>query len=468
MKKLTIALSILICIVSTPTEAELSTGIEAYRNEEYAAAFKELKEPAQKGNSISQFLLGVLYRNGYGVKQSDSLALEWFLKAAKNGNADAMEEVATAYAVGAGVSPNFHIAFDWLISGAQIKGYSYFSQPPKHEATFEKGTKEYAAFVERLRSFETDTRKKAERGEVDAQVKLGYLYLTFQASAIEGVESDFTQAYGWWLNAAKKSDIRAQVLLADSYLLGLVVNRDKKQAEKWLLEAANKGNANAQLKLARLYGFKSDLLSAAATDIPVNVPLAIEWAEKASAQGMLEAQSVLGTLLIQSGTNEKGIARAVGLLTKASDAGLMEASLMLGDLFSSGNSVPRDYVKAITFYQKPWVSDKYSSSRVARMYELGLGVPMDKLRAIQLYEVAAKNDIGAPIHKKLASLYESLPHSDPSKAFQHYVTAGIAGDLESMRRLETAYRKGELGQSIDETKAQVWTERIAQTIKTKK
>ena len=45
---------------------------------------------ASSGDAKAQYILGIIYSNGYGVEQNYIVAKKWYLKAAKQGNKDAL------------------------------------------------------------------------------------------------------------------------------------------------------------------------------------------------------------------------------------------------------------------------------------------------------------------------------------------------------------------------------------------
>ena len=61
------------------------------------------REAAKQGCAAAQYNLGVMYKNGRGVKQDDAQAVAWFRKAAEQGNTDAQKELGRMYATGRGV-----------------------------------------------------------------------------------------------------------------------------------------------------------------------------------------------------------------------------------------------------------------------------------------------------------------------------------------------------------------------------
>jgi TPR repeat protein len=58
----------------------------AYRKGDHAAALRVLRPPANQGDAVAQFNLGVMYDNGHGVPQDHVLAYMWFNLSAAQGN----------------------------------------------------------------------------------------------------------------------------------------------------------------------------------------------------------------------------------------------------------------------------------------------------------------------------------------------------------------------------------------------
>ncbi len=88
---------------------------------------------------------------------------------------------------------------------------------------------------------------------------------------------------------ANSGDIAAQVAIGDCYADGKGVARDYKQAAEWYLKAADKGDVAAELHLAALYRDGSK-------NFPRDMTQAAEWYRKAADQGDPTAQGTLGTL----------------------------------------------------------------------------------------------------------------------------------------------------------------------------
>jgi len=62
---------------------------------------KLFRQAADKGNAQAQYNLGIMYKNGQGVKRDDKEAVKWFQRAADQGHAKAQSNL--------GVIENHHI-----------------------------------------------------------------------------------------------------------------------------------------------------------------------------------------------------------------------------------------------------------------------------------------------------------------------------------------------------------------------
>lgn len=81
----------------------------------------------------------------------------------------------------------------------------------------------------------------ASKGDVDAQVFLGFMYDRGQ-----GVQQSYKQALTWYLKAATQGDAQAQAKLGLMYGNGRGVPQDLVQAHKWYSLAALTGNEDAR------------------------------------------------------------------------------------------------------------------------------------------------------------------------------------------------------------------------------
>ena len=107
------SLSLSIVSIGMSWSGDYQKGLDAAQNGNYTAALKEWRPLAEQGHSESQFVLGLLYRNGKGVEKDFSTAIKWYLLAAENGHAKAQAKLGYMYVNGEGVNKNYVRAYMW-------------------------------------------------------------------------------------------------------------------------------------------------------------------------------------------------------------------------------------------------------------------------------------------------------------------------------------------------------------------
>ena len=124
-------------------------------------------------------------------------------------------------------------------------------------------------------------RKAAEKGNAEAQFKLGYcLYQGL------GAEQDQAEAVKWFRKAAEQGLVEAQFNLGLCFYQGLGMEQDYAEAVKWFRKAAEQGLAEAQYSLGVCY--------ANGIGVKRNRTESRKWYRKAAEQGFPEAQKALG------------------------------------------------------------------------------------------------------------------------------------------------------------------------------
>ena len=71
----------------------LADALKAYDSGDYRKSATLLRPLADRGDSVAQLKLGLLYYYGYGVPEDEGKALEWLKKSAAQGNLDAMYQI---------------------------------------------------------------------------------------------------------------------------------------------------------------------------------------------------------------------------------------------------------------------------------------------------------------------------------------------------------------------------------------
>src|SRR5439155_911134 len=96
-------LAILLFIPISVFGGDLEDGRAAISSRDYAKARTLLTPLAEAGNPVAQNAVGVLYTEGWGVKQDYSVALAWYRRAANSGDARGQYNLGRMYDNGWGV-----------------------------------------------------------------------------------------------------------------------------------------------------------------------------------------------------------------------------------------------------------------------------------------------------------------------------------------------------------------------------
>jgi uncharacterized protein len=200
----------------------------------------------EQGLANAQHNLAYCYDRGLGIPKDEAEAVKWYRKAAEQGHPKALEALKR------------ETNADWSIVGLDDAG---------------------------------DLFKLAEQGDVNAQYKLGSMYLNGK-----GVAEDATEAVKWYRKAAEQGVAIAQFLLGCMYANGEGVAEDATEAVKWYRKAAEQGVAIAQCNLG--------LMFLNGEGVAEDDAEAVKWFKKAAEQGYLDAQYNLGLMY----ANGEGVA----------------------------------------------------------------------------------------------------------------------------------------------------------------
>ena len=157
-----LAVALLLGSAGVSWSQDWQKGWTAYKSGDYATALREWTPLAERGHTIAQNKLGLMYRKGQGVPQDDKTAVKWWTLAAEQGNASAQTNLGAVYANGQGVPQNYKTAAKWWTLAA-------------------------------------------EQGKAKAQYNLGVMY-----DKGLGVPQDYKTAVKWYRLAAEQGDTDAQ------------------------------------------------------------------------------------------------------------------------------------------------------------------------------------------------------------------------------------------------------------------
>ncbi len=147
--------------------AVFEKGVAAFKSDNYGAALGAFRAAADNGDVRAMYNLGIMFDNGYGVRQNYIEAADWYRVAAEAGYANAQYNLGAMYGYGHGVPRNHAKAERWY-------------------------------------------RAAAEQGDADAHYSLGVMY-----NCGEGVVQDPPYAHMWFslaISAMSPGEDRGKVL----------------------------------------------------------------------------------------------------------------------------------------------------------------------------------------------------------------------------------------------------------------
>ena len=171
--------------------ADFEAGVRALREQNYTAALHEFQSLAAAGVANAEFMVGVMYENGYGVEADPEVAANWYRRAAERGLASAQYNLSVFYQLGKGVALN-------LSEAVKL------------------------------------SRLAADKGHAAAQTNLGVYYLVG-----EGIDRDLVEAWKWLSIASRTLDgvaldtVRTNLVQVEKQLNAADLAEAKRRAEGW-------------------------------------------------------------------------------------------------------------------------------------------------------------------------------------------------------------------------------------------
>ena len=336
--------------------------------DDYAKAYMDIKNLAERGIPRAQYNLGAIYTSGQGVPQDYAEAVKWYRKAAKQGIARAQFNLGVAYASGQGVLQDYTEAATWFRKAAE-QGIAQAQYNLGAMYTSGQGVpQDYAEAVNWYR-------KAAEQGIAKAQYNLGAMY-----DQGEGVSQDYAEAVKWYRKAADQGDPVAQHNLGLIYYTGQGVAQDYSEAVKWTYKVAQQGNADAQKNLGHMYH--------EGLGVPKDYVNALKWYREAAEQREAGSQAFLAWMYHEGQGTSQDYAEAVKWYHKAPQQGDTDAQYNLGLMYDFGRGVPQDYNEAVNWYRKAAEQGIAKAQyNLAAMYASGQGVPKQSGLAKLLYTI---------------------------------------------------------------------------------
>lgn len=426
-------------------------------------AFDFATKAAEKGDKDCMYLLGNMYRAGFGCQKDLNKAIETlekcpdtqdaklvlaackmeindgkidentfpvFLEAAQNGNAIAQYYIAHAYYDGSGVQADKQKAMEWML-------------------------------------------KSAEQDHPYAQYACGMYYLTGQ----EPVQQDTIKGIEWLQKAANAGMPEAQADLAACYLEGRYVEKNEGKGVELLKMAAAQGNPNAVGILANYYIGQCEaeedhqngvlLLQSLATagDVESQYNLGTCYLNQIGTKGLSQEQKVSNDDLKKLADGKELTDQQIGTywMEKAADAGHPMAQQNMG-LLIINDIIPGDKTKGIE-----WIRKSSDAGLPQSQYTLGVltlmgqaGIKANPKAGLELLQKAAnagfpqaQNDLGMIF---LQGAYGIKPNL--AQGFSWMKKAATVGMPSSMFYTAVCYATGQ-GTAANKAEARKWMQKAA-------
>ena len=280
-------------------------------------------------------------------------------------------------------------------------------------------------------------------------------------------------AIDWFTRGAQANQPKSQLTLCGVYLSGVGMPRDVSTATRWCCAAARGGDPAAMRILAstpRLAGvdagaraywmwrlasegearYESMLGDAydLGDGVAVDYSAAVYWFRKAAEQGDVSAQGSLAWHLLTGLGGERDERQAFEWATRAANGG-PRGKEIVGAAYLSGRGVAADATVSRTWFEKAAAGgESWAVSDIARLYEMGAGVPHDDLVAVTRHRKAAAKGVDT---SEIALALRALVTGDvrglrASEAYWLIDDASLNEACRTGGNRSTAAQAGESGQ----------------------
>ena len=311
-----------------------------------------IKNLADGGNTFAQSYYALLQINARNYK----VAIQYATEATKKNNADAYYFLCECYFQGLGVEKDLKKCNELLNKAVELGSA---------DAEYTEGLFRFLKQGEnlgRIRNYGSAVHMltlAAKKGHPKAQMDLGYMLGFFfmdaetrETAIVDGATPDIPKALEWLIKAAEQRNVTAMELLAEHYgnngqaqlsnewsycvemidgiSTWMVYPEESKERQQNRLKAANNGGRDAQLAMGMIY-----MLGKFSNE--KNPKKAVEWWEKAAAQGSTLALNNLGHAYSTGDLGAVNTEKAKEYFKKSCELGNEQAREILQKL--EGNNV---------------------------------------------------------------------------------------------------------------------------------
>jgi TPR repeat protein len=232
-----------------------------------------------------------------------------------------------------------------------------------------------------------------------------------------------------WLPLAERGDLDAQYRVGRLYYYGRGTKQDYVEAGEWYLRAAERGHARSQSNLAIMYeegrGF------------PADDALAAKWYAEAAEQGRAVSENNLGRMYEEGRGVTQSDRRAAELYTAAAKDGYPEAQYRLARMYESGRGVPQDSKKAQKWFSKAADNGYNAPPKASRIVETAPTAP-----TVEDPPVVAENPTPTVASGDFEGGLAAYERGDYLMAADLWRPLAEGGDPEAQYRLGELHRLG--------------------------
>lgn len=392
-------------------------------------AFELYKKAAEKGHNQAMGYLGYAYRHGEGTEQNYQLAMEWYTKAAENDeNAFAMKEIGDMYRNSEGVFKSYKKASIWYEKAANggntnaMLSIGYLYDIGKG---VKANTEKAIYWYERAANEGNNSTAMGNLGYVYEKLENYQLAIEWYLKAIENNNDDvvlclgrsyraignYFEAMKWLQQAASNNIPDAMNYIGLMYSNGEGVPQNTTTALNWYKKAARLGLPVAMSNIGYIYEQQENYNSAIEWYLKTvnadncdddvmcrlgriyrklgNYNDAMKWFNEAEKLCNFDAMNMLGLMYSNGEGVEKNSELAIHWYKEAADGGLAVAMYNLGYEY---RYILENYQQAFYWYQQAANTGYISAmTELGDLYYNGLGVAVNKQKALELYKEAADN-----------------------------------------------------------------------------
>lgn len=305
MKKILTILAI-ICF-STPAICGFVEGEEAFNQQHYSQAFSEFLPLANQGDFRSQYYIGYLYLNGYGVTQDSKESIRYLQKAVDQNYDMAQSLMAFLYNEGQVLPKDKKKALTLYQKASDQNNISANLNLGVMYYTGDGVDTNYEKALEYFKKVPVESKPIVSR-------YLGEIYLNNAALR------DYDKAINYYKLSARQGDLSSFFTLGEIYRKGLGVPLNMTEALKYYKYAASQNYSPAQYMLGIIY--------ANGEGVTRDVYKAYAWLSLAVEQKLVIAEKALNKLSENMSLSDMDTARRQILLIQQNEMGKIESPLM--------------------------------------------------------------------------------------------------------------------------------------------